>query len=555
MIGRAILRLTAIAIAIAGIADPALTRDRPVPQRLTVVAMDRRAVTAAEQFQTLVRSEFDSVLRMHVAPSPASACPASGGCVLVSSGAVPARLTAGATVLGAVRIAPDEDRLIDAIDVAPRVSLNASSTLHVQLRRVPKRLEVFDEGVLVGSLTGSAIQSAGAIVTWTPVVVGARKLRVIADGDVADVGVLVDDERVAVWFHEPETTWLGTFVRRALADDMRFDVHGRTEVAPSVAITRGTRSQLAGPAVARADVVFVTAPHLLTAAQVELLERFVTRRGGSLVLLADRRPSGPVLRMFPRVLEARRVQKAASIGPLRGADLLLFEEGPGITVLQRSQGQPVIVSAASGRGRVIASGVVDAWRYRDAGTAFENYWTSLTWAAAAAAGRPLRVTTPIVAAPNLDVLIAIEVQSGDDVPSEVRAEGSFECAGERGIMRLWPGVRPGAFTALLRPNVEGRCRVRVSAGGLTRETEVLIDPDLRAPSAEDGRLAAAIAAHGGVLVTAGHEDELVARVRERLSPRHEPVTSWPLRSPWWLVAFVGCLSAEWLWRRQFLGLQ
>src|SRR3712207_8866655 len=43
---------------------------------------------------------------------------------------------------------------------------------------------------------------------------GARMLRVIADGQRADIGVLVETGQSPVLLHEPQATWLGTFVRR-----------------------------------------------------------------------------------------------------------------------------------------------------------------------------------------------------------------------------------------------------------------------------------------------------------------------------------------------------
>jgi hypothetical protein len=548
VIARAVLRLAAIAFAAAGMVDPAITRDLAVEQPLTVVAIDEQSLTTARNFQQRVRGAYATVVRRYEAATRAAACPADGGCVLVSDGALPERLTAGATVIGALRVPVNDQSVIAAIDLSSRVHLNASSILRVQLQRDANRVDVFDEGVLVGS--ASPAQSGSVEVSWMPLAVGPRKLRVVAGEDAADVGVRVDEERSAVLFYEPETSWAGTFVRRALLEDGRFDLRARAELASSIAITRGGRAQLDGSSVADVDVIVATSPHLLTRAQVDLLERFVTRRGGSVVLLPDQRPDGPIMRLWPRVVQQYREKEPQSIRPLRAAALLSFDEGPGISVLQRSRQGAVIVSSAIGRGRVIVSGALDAWRYRDASRGFEAYWTALMWEAAMAAGRPLRVTTRALAGRGEEVPIAVETRAMHDLPADISAEGTFTCERERGVLRLWPDGGPGSFKAVLRHSAAGRCRIAVSVAGTAAMTELLVADDVRSIRLDHSRLETAIAAHGGIVTDVAHEDELLSRIHDRLPPRREATMTWPMRSPLWIVPFVACLVCEWWLRRR-----
>jgi hypothetical protein len=550
MMLRHVLRLTVVALAVAGVADPVVTREIAVRPQLSIVALDPALLAVAQGLRERVAGDYESAIRLHTI-SRAAACPAAGGCVLVSSGWVPQRVTAGAALIGALQADVDDHPILAGIDVPPRVHLSAASRVRVRLTKPAHQVEVFDDGVLVGFMAEA--QSGAVDVPWTPVAAGPRRLRVVADADAADVGVRVVGERAAIVFYEPETSWSGTFVRRALTDDGRFDLRARTEVASSIAVSFGPSARLDARSIADADVVVVSAPHLLTGTQVSLLERFVARRGGSVIMLPDRRPTGPVLRLLPPIADARHETPPLASGRLEAADVLSFEESPAVTVVQRLAERAVIISNPIGRGRVIVSGAMDAWRYRDADRGFETFWTSLTWEAATASGAALRVTAPALVKPGDEVPIAIDLQTMDELPADISAEGAFDCGGERGLLRLWPAARPGAFTAVLRPDAAGTCRVTASVAGASGVTDLLVASDVRAVGGSDARLHAAVAAHGGIVATAGHEDDLLFRIRERLQARHETRPTWPMRSPLWVLPFIACLGAEW-WLRRRAGM-
>jgi hypothetical protein len=299
----------------------------------------------------------------------------------------------------------------------------------------------------------------------------------------------------------------------------------------------------------------VAAPDALTSADVALLEAFVSRRGGSLVVIPDRRPTGPILRLLPRIREERPEADPQVIGSLRATELLVFDEGADTTTLAAAGSRAIVVARAIGRGQVIVSGALDAWRHRGDTRGFQSYWTTLLWEASVAAGPPLRVSVNrALIAPGEDVDVEVDIQTLGALPAELVAAATFECGGDRGILRLWPGARRGTFAGVFRPNHLGPCRLVASAGGLSSSVSVAVATEIQPMRADNGRLEAAIGAHGGVVVTAGQEDELASRVRQQLPPRREWIATRPMRSPLWIIPFVACLGAEW-WSRRQVGLR
>lgn len=537
-----LLRSAAIAIAVAGVIDPAMTWERPVAEPVSVVAIRADAAPAAHAFAESLPGGASASVRVHEEPSRTAACPEAGICVLVSSGDAPSRLTAGAAVAGALML-PAPARAITAVTSPAVVSLHAKGHARVALADAGHELVVTDDGVEIGRAGPDGEQRD---VEWVPLSDGVRALRIAAGEDRVDLGVRVVSEPVAVVFHEPETTWLGTFVRRGLQDDARFVLSGRTVVAPSIAVTRGTVPALGAAALEAARVVVVTAPERLSESEVQRLEAFVARRGGSLVVLLDRAPAGPVSRLLPRVGRERHEREPRRIGALRAADFVTFAREPATTVLDGVDDEAVVVSRPAGRGRVIVSGALDAWRHRDATRAFESYWTGLVWSAAQAAGGRLRVEVePMLARPGEAVRITAEVQTAAGAPDELVAEASYTCGAERVVLRLWPAAGPGTFSGVLRPPSEGTCRIAVAAAGLTETTELLVARDVRRVSDGGARLEAALAAYGAPAVPSEQSDALAARVRALLPAARQPSTVHPMRSPWWMVPFAALLGTEW----------
>jgi hypothetical protein len=548
---RLALRTAATLIALAALLDPSLTQEVTRREPVTVVAVGQESVAAAARLRDRLGTDFKATTWLHDRNTSPAACPQLGACIIVSTGDVPERVSAGGRILGGMMVA--DSSTIRAIAAPARAHREATATLRVETAQPVQRVDVFDGKTLVGSAepNGETIVD----VPWVPLAEGARALHVVAGDESADVGVVVDGAPVPVLFYEPQATWMGTFVRRALEDDPRFTLNARARIAPPVTVTRGDGASLSAGVLEDANTVVVTAPELLGAQDVTLLELFVTRRGGSLIVLADRRPAGDAMRLLPRVAAERREPDAHAVGQLRASEWLAFEPTAGDVVLAAIEQQPVIVARAVGRGRVVVSGALDAWRFRQANDGdFNTFWTTLAWEAAAAAGPRLRVVTDQgIAEVGEEVEVSAELQSLAMVTNEVTASGVVECSAARQPLRLWPGARPGAFTGTLRAESAGPCTITVTIDESTARVPLTIRDEVRRVPRGAAQLEALIAAHGGVLVTESAEDELVDRVQTHATDERALAVRWPMRSPLWLLPFVACLAGEW-WLRRRSGL-
>lgn len=564
---RLALRAVALGIALAGAWDPAVTWERPRQQRVTIAALGERAHVYAERLQERWRDHDDRysvAIRQVNAAGRAAACPATGGCLVVTEGEAPRRLTAGAAVIGAVRLREREGgSAIAALEAPVRVSLEQAAEIRLTLARPVDRVEVRDAGAgaIVGPIDGPGQQQRfepGAITArWIPLRPGARRLRIIAGGRAVDTGVIVEASRLPVVMYEPAPSWIGTFVRRALEHDPRLVLSSRTEVAPSVAVTHGEAVDITADELDRAAAVIITTPGALRAPAVNRLERYVALRGGSLIVLPDQRPSGPLARLLPPVLEERREPAPVEIGPLRAREVLIFErdQARGLLSLSTAEAADEVVVAARpiGRGRVIVSGVLDAWRYRGSGARFDGFWADLVADAARAAGPALRVTpSRVLLTPGDEIEIEAAYQASQ-WPSSLAAHGEIACDdGSSQPVRLWPGRRPGMFSAAVVAEHEGECRVTIHVAGDRADAPLLVASDVQRPP--DRRLDALITAYGGVVAEEGEEDRLTEALARRSPPDREHRAVYPMRSPLWIVPFVLALGGEW-WMRRRGGLR
>jgi hypothetical protein len=547
VIVRIALRCIAAAISLTAAADPSLTRTQSVREPLWVVASGDEALPAAERFQRLI-APAEARLILIARGARAAACPSEGACVLVSAGEIPSRITSGADVLGGVWDAPD--RAIKDVDSPRQVHLDTPASLRVTLNR-DARVELFDGAVRLGAADGRV--DAPAEIGWLPLAEGPRRLTVVADGDSADVAVLVTRERVVVAVLEPEPSWHGTFVRRALESDSRFEVTGRTRVAPSVDLARGGVSRVTPETLRDVRAIILTAPDALPAAELALLDRFVRDRGGSLVVLLDRRPTVRILDLLPGIADVRLESQPIALGTLRASEFLVFREEPGVAVLP-GMPLPVIVSQGRGRGTVVADGASDAWKYRDPSGAFDRFWAAVVWEAATAAGPPLRVLVdPLVVNPGEEAVVDVELQGIERSGTTVVAAAAVTCGGTSAAVRLWPQPRRGAFRGVVRVDAPGSCELQVRAGARIARSPFLVASKVHRPASFE-RFDAAIRAHGGAVARAGEADDVIRRIRESLPSRSEAVAVYPMRSPLWLIPLTAALGVEW-WLRRRAGLR
>ncbi len=596
MIAAPLLRLLAYAIALGAIVDPAVDLERATMPKMTVaVVTAARAETnatfasrfesgmrSAERLRQLLEDRVSAEVRLVSAEERASACRDDAACVLITDGVLPAHVLGGSsTLLGMVAGEPVARSGVEITSVhAPaRQNLHSAGKLLVELTSAPDaddaRLTLLDSGVPVGDVsvrqTRSTGGGSGVAMEWVPLGPGVRHLQLHATSADAleaiegavDIGVSVHSTPDPVLIYDPRPSWSSTFVRRALEQSPSFAIRARTRVAPGVVASAGETFALRPADLLAASVVIVGAPEELTVPEVELLRRYVQERGGSLLVLPDRASLGRSATLWPAVVRERVVKTPLQAGPMRASELLLMPSLPVGTrsVVTIADGTAVVATAATGGGRIIFSGMLDAWRYRaeDAG-AFDRFWQGVVAEAASAAGPPLAATVenPLVSVGE-DVLIHIERRSFGTAPlTAIRATVACDTGVERSS-RVWPdGV--DRFVTRFTPEHAGMCRVTVEAesrdlGAQTAIVEVRAIAERRRPRVTGAALSRLAALHDAAVVAPGEEDALVKALLARLEPGARVKTPvQPMRSPWWLLPFVTCLTGEW-WLRRRRGLR
>ena len=574
-----LLRAFAVIIVIAGLADPVWTRTASVRRRLTVVVIEPKPHTlpaavsglwaSADALRASLESDYEISMATHARQHRASACPAEGGCLIVSNGSTPMRVSAGAKVIGGLQVGDSSGVAIERIDRPDHVNALGVGRLNVWLRSANTNgsvvISAFDEGMLVGERDTKESEEPVAL-DWVPLTGGARRLRVVASvregdrlvtRDSADVAIDVDTAKWPLLMYEPEPTWLGTFVRRSVEADPRFRLDAQTRFGPGVVIGSRNGRALSLEALRDKRAVIVSAPELLSGEEVQLLERFASVRGGSVVFLPDRRPSGPVTRLMPAIVSERRDDGAQAVGDLKATELLAFDASTdGTKALARSGERAVVVSRAIGRGHVITSGALDAWRFRD--SKFSRYWSSLLADAALTAGPNLRVSIDRSALrPGDETALTVQWRAMDPAPSRLTATARQTCGSDSSAIRLWPSGHPGELSGVVRAVSPGTCIIRAAITDpeqLEASTPLVVAPDVSSVTTSGPAFVTAIQANGGIVVSEDRWHELVDRTHAQLPPERGPRESRPMRSPWWILPFAVCLGGEW-WLRRRAGLR
>lgn len=572
---RPLLRAIAILIAITGLMDPAGSVDLVPPQRVTVVTA---VAGAAGDLQSAVVEAVgrDAEVRERRPAGSALPCAPDQPCVVIADGSVdldlPSDLRASTSLVTVVAAAGPNVELSAAIVSSDQHSAAAGS-IRVQMtgtglsgRRTDVR--VIDGSAIVGSATHEwrTDGPAAVDVRWWPIAEGARVLRVEAvpaDGEVTaidnsiEAAVTVHASRMPVLVFEPRPSWASTFVRRVLEDDPRFAVRSRARLGPTlVAETSSTR--LDATALQSAAVVIVGAPDALSSLEVELLDRYVRARGGTLVLLPDRAPAGASSRLFPGRWTEHLSSIPESIGPMRATEILRRPAvDPTDIVLGSSSGLPAIVMSAAGTGRVVVVGTMDAWRYRDANEgAFDRFWRGIVVEAGAqGAELGIQLRHTLAAA---GTTVPFEVRSRHmQPPKSETVRATVRCGeGAAQMIRLWPQGEPGAYAGQWPVGDASECQLDVSiAGGPSASTSLAV---VRAPTrgvkATLANLDRIVAATGGVSVVAGEEQKLGEHLRARPPGSAVRTSTRPMHSPWWILPFAACLAGEW-WLRRRDGLR
>jgi hypothetical protein len=421
---------------------------------------------------------------------------------------------------------------------------------------------------------------------FVPPTIGAASLRVSAavrgsrDTAFTDVAVDVRDQRWSVLFFDPRPSWMSTFVRRAVERDPRFVVASRVVTSRGVSTDAGrppARLDDLAP-LKLFDAVVVGSPEALTDRDVAGLEAFMRRRGGSVVLLLDHRATGPFDHLtgvdsWRADSGSRPVSVVASgdTARLRVTELALPRHLPtgasavaltAGTRVDSLNGRAAIWRLSVGSGRLIVSGALDSWQYRDrAVSSFDRFWRTTIADAASESPAPIDV---VVASPvsrpgertNVrvsirDVALSLARSSRASVAAVLQSTSGETVA----PIRLWPSGAPGELEGeVSAPDSAGVYRLVVTGDGARGDAPIIVARDARHPTPDDRDLVAAwVASRGGRALSSSQIDELPSALIAAIHPIARAETWHPMRSAWWIVPFALLLSAEW-WMRRRRGL-
>ncbi|MEX2270274.1 MAG: hypothetical protein WD690_02295 [Vicinamibacterales bacterium] len=559
-------RAGAIAIAVAAAVDPAFTRNRPVPVRVSILhGPDEQAF--AEQLQRSGGGAF--ALTSGLSPDSQALI------VIPSHGAALPSVPETARVFVIEPPAPAVDLRVRAFS-APAIAILGRKVVTtavigaagLQGRRVTISLMAGDR--LAAREERRVERPSAALELALPFVAataGFTPLRLEVESGAAraaaDSALLVEDRKLRVLFLDGRPSWSSTFVRRALEEDPAFEVSAAISTSLGVTSTAGRPARLDDLAEReQLDAVVTGTPGSLSPDSIGRLAEFARDRGGAVILLADLEGGAVLTRLTGlgpwqrRTLSAPTAASSAH-GSLRMSDVLFAAPSslPAAT-LATLENRPVVQQIPLGAGSVIASGMLDAWRHRAGeGAAFGAFWRGVIGEAALAAVPPLRVRARMLRTEpggmiEIDASVR-DARSGD--PIEVEAVLEHDGAGQP--LRLWPSAAPGVFRAeLVAPSAPGPVRVNVkaemSSGAREAHTDVLVLPGQ--PAGDDAGPGAALLAstHGGVHIPGGNAGELWQALREAFPAHQAPVSIHPMRYAGWLLPFTLLLGIEWRWRRR-----
>lgn len=575
-VARVSLRWLAVAIAIAALIDPVFSTGAAPPPPIVAIHLTSSDPDAIDRALRDHSTGRELITRM--APGPRLPCATDEDCVMIADGSIDVDWTPGdgrPISLISVPAGGEPDVSVRSVSIAGG-HRSAAGVARVELsgRGVEgQRTEVriLDGAAVIGSATHqwAAAPTATIDIPWWPIDLGARSLRVEAvpfDGEVTaidnhlDAGVTIAGGRSPILVFDARPSWSSTFVRRSLEDDPRFAVGYRSRIAPT--LTAGTANgRLDAAALDLVPLVIVGGPDALNADDVALLDRYVRVRGGTLLLLPEQRVSGPAVSLLHGVWTEHLTANPEAIGPLRAGEILRAA-GAAVTstVMARSGSSPAIVSTPSGNGRIIVSGAMDAWRYRDSdsgpstslkSSAFDRFWRSLA-AQGAAAGEALTLTfdRSLVATGSRARFTLRDRRL--EPRSSVEASAVSRCNdGPAAPARVWPTGTIGEFAGELPAASTGHCTIEAAVDDRQVSGAIaIVDRPERGIDVTLANLEALARGSGGTIARAGDEAAMTRLLTATAPPVPRVVSVHPMRQPWWILPFAGCLSVEWWLRRR-----
>lgn len=566
---RAACRVVAIMIAIAALIDPAFSNGAAPPAPVVAIHLTSNNADAIDRALRQGLNGRELVTRE--ASTSRLPCATDEDCVVIADGSIDAGWDArDARRISLITVPPDGEPNVRLRSVSISGGHRAAAGVaRVELagRGVEgKRTEVriLDGAAVIGSAIHAwkAEEAATIEIPWWPVDLGARAFRVEAspvDGEVTlidnhiDVGVTIGGGRTPILVFDARPSWNSTFVRRSLEDDPRFIVAYRSRIAPSLSAGT-TNGRLDAATLDAVPLVIIGGPDAMTAEDVALLDRYVRVRGGTLVVLPEQRVAGPASSLLQGTWTEHLTATPEAIGPLRAAEILRAADvAASSTVIARSGSSPVIVAMPTGNGRIIVSGAMDAWRYRNEDLAFDRFWRSLVLQGAAA-GEGLTVALDrSLAATGSRVQFTLRDRRLEQ-PSSFEASAISRCNDEPATpLRVWPTGTFGEFAGELPVASGGQCTVEAAIDGQQVSAAIAVaDRPAHGIDVTLAKLERSARGSGGVVARAGDE----ASVARALAtpPVSRRVSVHPMREPWWILPFAGCLSIEW-WLRRRNGLR
>lgn len=381
--------------------------------------------------------------------------------------------------------------------------------------------------------------------------------------DHADALVMVEDRPVRVLVLDAVPAWMSRFVSVALEHASSFALSSRVTLGRNVVVKSGpaANARLDATALDEFDVVIVSSPGAEPRGVIEWLDAFMRNRGGAVVVLADETSDlVPVARWWPARWEAEALAvpetftlaarpslqvKATEVARIR----TLPVPSRVIAAADGGDGQPGIVSHPVGLGTLVVNLAFDAWRFRaDDDRAFTRAWLGLLHALGRGAARRLDLEALPVVRPGQPARVNVRVRE----PSSPGVSWLPDLRLEDGRDALWPLPAEGGYSTTL----SSIARTDPSSFVVSVALEDIGGALLTRPDARVGASALPLswlaAAHQGLATDTA---DALARIPPWLAGRPSATTrvsaTWrPMRSPWWIVPFVGALGIEWYGRRR-----
>jgi hypothetical protein len=567
------LRIAAVVIAIAGVIDPALAirQPAPLPVEIRLPAASDPDFAEAETVRRDLLSRLGTTATANAGDDPHAVIAIGNADLDVPEGtaviaiSIPRRSSSVRVLFASAEAGTDGQQASVVAKLAANGMRGRKTAVELlsgsaQLGRI-EHLWTQDDEVLETRIPCSPPKVGLSVVRLSVSSAGAEASEV-------DVPVVVSARRFDVFIYEPRPTWAASFVRQVIEAHDLFRTLGAARTSRGVATVTSRAAPSLTSQVDAADALVVSGLDALSLEDETRLHRFVTVRGGALVLIPDAKLPERMRQLFqlPALEESlfeRPVPVATGQAKMLVSELLLMRPGErDVRTLARvshgSGDRTAIFAAYRGRGQVVVSGALDAWRFRgEPDSAFASVWQGLIADAAASSVPRVAVEVePALARPGEAVTLRVTVRETEWTKSAggfrlpAVAASVIAQSGSATTVRLWPGTAAGEYLARFPAPRQGAYDVRVVADGRTHDVALVVRDDALTLQPDRKSALAFLARNsGGDAIPSTDLDEAVARLRLLDRPVEDRRIR-PMRSAWWIVPFSALLGLEWTLRRR-----